>query len=490
MLALGGAGIAVFQPPLIGLSLAAAIIGGVLLIRHPVWGIYLLVLSVPVQKEIAFGSNSATQGVMAALLFVWWLWMAAAQRKISVPPFALALGAYLLIMIASLVVATSVKDGLAETARWTVVLLAYLIIVNTITTRAQIVGLLVCFVLAAGAEAALGLWQVVTRQVPPSFFVGQGHEPEDLAPRAFGTIGMPNSYAGYLNLTIALALALGIYALVSGYRRWAVNGRPQLLLGAGLLALTALMIGALVVSYSRGGYLGLGCGVTAMAVALGRRAVPALTAVMLGLVLLVGLAFTGGLPASLRDRLASIPDQLRIYDVRGIQYTPDTFNQLERLAHWQAAGSMFLLDPVLGVGIGNFNVVYPSVAVAEWPTSRGHAHNYYLHALAETGLAGLLAYLVLLGTALAGGWRAIRAAVRARQGFDSAVLIGAFGVVLAIMGHSVFEDLHVLNMGIHWAAMIALFYVVPRSVTETSGARAGRTQSMRPLPTWAAGATA
>ena len=32
------------------------------------------------------------------------------------------------------------------------------------------------------------------------------------------------------------------------------------------------------------------------------------------------------------------------------------------------------------------------------------------------------------------------------------------------MGHSVFENLHVLNFGIHWAAVIALFYLAPRIV--------------------------
>jgi hypothetical protein len=40
------------------------------------------------------------------------------------------------------------------------------------------------------------------------------------------------------------------------------------------------------------------------------------------------------------------------------------------------------------------------------------------------------------------------------------------------MGHSVFENLHVLNFGIHWAAVIALFYLAPRVVLPDAGGAA------------------
>ncbi|HET7080340.1 MAG TPA: O-antigen ligase family protein, partial [Chloroflexia bacterium] len=183
-----------------------------------------------------------------------------------------------------------------------------------------------------------------------------------------------------------------------------------------------------------------------------------------------GLTVTGVLPAGLRARLESIPNQLQIYDVREVMITPENFSQVERLAHWQTAGNMFLSDPWLGIGIGNFNVAWPRFSIQGWPVSKGHAHNYYLHALAETGVAGLLAYLAVLGVALATGARAIRRLWAAGRGFETALLIGAVGVVGTIMGHSVFENLHVLNFGIHWAAVIALFYVTPRAVLP---ARAG-----------------
>jgi O-antigen ligase len=481
LLVAGAVSVAVFLPPQVGLGLAVLLVGGVLVLQRPAWGVYALVLSVPVQQEITLGGRATlTQATMVGLLGAWWAWTAVSARRLVIPPFAVALGVYLTVMVASLTVAGDVRAGLAELARWTVVLLTYIIIANTIRTRREIIGLVACFFAGATAEALLGIWQVATRQVPPSFFAGQGGDPEDLVPRGFGTIGMPNSYAGYLNLTIALGIALSVYLLIRAVRDLRARGSgverdrrarlARLALALGVGALTAVILDGLIASQSRGGYIGLVFGILAMALVMGPYRGRTLLALGPGAVLLVGLTVTGVLPAGLRARLESIPNQLQIYDVREVMITPENFSQVERLAHWQTAGNMFLSDPWLGIGIGNFNVAWPRFSIQGWPVSKGHAHNYYLHALAETGVAGLLAYLAVLGVALATGARAIRRLWAAGRGFETALLIGAVGVVGTIMGHSVFENLHVLNFGIHWAAVIALFYVTPRAVLP---ARAG-----------------
>ncbi len=465
-LVVGTAGLAAGLPPVVGLGVAGTLVGGVLILRRPVWAIYALILSVPVQRELSLsGGATATQAIMVALLAAWWAWTAVRQRTIRVPPFAVALAVYGVVMVLSLTGATSLPAGGAEISRWAVVALAYLIIVNTVQTRAQIGGLIACFLAGATGEALLGIWQVRTGQVPPSFFVGQGHTAEDLAPRAFGTIGMPNSYAGYLNLTLPLALALSVYALRWAWQWWQAGGRGRAMRGVAALsmsALTGLMLLALVLSYSRGGFVGLAVGVPAMASALGRRGRPIRGALVAGTLIAAGLIYAGLFPRPLAERLNNTLGQLQIYDVRGAEWNADTFAQVERLAHWQTAGNMALSNPLLGVGIGNFNETFFRFSIAGWPKSAGHAHNYYLQALAETGVLGLVAYLGVLTVAGRSGWRAVRTAVRAGRGWDSAVLLGAFGVLVTIMAHSIFEDLHVLNMGIHWAAVIALFTLVPR----------------------------
>src|SRR5436305_1437248 len=74
-----------FAPILIS---AAAIVGlavGILLLRSPVWGAYLLVLSVPVQKAVSYNAGpveiTVTQALFVAVLGVWWAWLAVRQDR-------------------------------------------------------------------------------------------------------------------------------------------------------------------------------------------------------------------------------------------------------------------------------------------------------------------------------------------------------------------------------------------------------------------------
>jgi O-antigen ligase len=127
------------------------------------------------------------------------------------------------------------------------------------------------------------------------------------------------------------------------------------------------------------------------------------------------------------------------------------------MVHWFAAGNMFLYSPLIGVGIGNFNVLFVKFGVQGWPYSAGHAHNYYLHSLAETGLVGTTFYIVMLITAVAVGISALRRARASHDTYAEAVVIGCIGILVTFMVHNFFEDLHVLNMGIQWGAALALF---------------------------------
>jgi putative inorganic carbon (hco3(-)) transporter len=133
------------------------------------------------------------------------------------------------------------------------------------------------------------------------------------------------------------------------------------------------------------------------------------------------------------------------------------------MVHWQVAGNMFLAQPWTGVGIGNFNVLFDQYGVQGWPYSRGHAHNYYLHMLGETGIIGLTGYLVMLLTALIVGFRAlVRVRARGGDGFGEAAVTGAIGILVTLMVHNIFENLHALNMGIHWVAALSIFTLVDR----------------------------
>jgi O-antigen ligase len=481
-----------FLPPFVMPALLVGLIAFGLLLRRPVLGLYAVVLSVPVQKVVTLGSLTFTQLLMGVVLAAWIAGTLVERRPVRVTPVALALGLYLAAMGASLTVAQSLGDALNEIARWGVVLAAYLLAVNVIHTRWEVAGLIGSFLVAAGSEAALGLVQSALGLGPESFQIGED------ATRSYGTIGMPNSFAGYLDLTLPLALALSLWALL---RAWGALRRATALaamasdtageaaaraagrtawgalaLVVGLLAATGLIGAGVLTSLSRGAWLGLAFGLVVMILALGRQGLPALITGIIGAIIVLVLGAYGALPSTLTGRLGSIVEQFQVSDVRGAVLTPDNYAQVERLAHWQTAGNMALSNPWLGIGIGNFNARFADFYVEPWPHSQGHAHNYYLHALAETGAIGLTTYLILLLVALGSGFWAVRRVA----GVDRALVIGGLGVLATFMLHNFFENLHVLNLGIHWAAVLALFAIAPRLSRADFGLRMAESSGNNP----------
>jgi O-antigen ligase len=83
-------------------------------------------------------------------------------------------------------------------------------------------------------------------------------------------------------------------------------------------------------------------------------------------------------------------------------------NVLQRVLYlWPRAVDLFLESPIVGTGYGSYNDIpyqiigVPHVVAFNHPKelifNSAHAHNTYLHVLAETGLVGLVLLIVALG---------------------------------------------------------------------------------------------
>lgn len=91
-----------------------------------------------------------------------------------------------------------------------------------------------------------------------------------------------------------------------------------------------------------------------------------------------------------------------------------------RLVLWSAAWKAFLSSPIVGIGIGNFRLVYqiiPEVAITElWKrVANMSAHNVFLQYLAETGVLGASALLALAGKGLMTSMRSLRRSFNQRD---------------------------------------------------------------------------
>jgi len=225
-----------------------------------------------------------------------------------------------------------------------------------------------------------GLSQAIFGYAQMFFDLGPASFVRDASLRVYGTFGQPNPYAGYINMTLAIALAL----LVLG-----PGWKTRIL--AACIALP--LAGVESSSQSKGGWLGLG----AAALFIGIVGVPQLRLLArLGLIgiLAIAAAYLAG-----KVRVGLIEPILMKIGVIDISFTaPSNANYAnsERVAHWVAGINMLQKHPFFGVGIGNYQDVYSQYHVGIFVLPLGHAHNYYINIAAETGIFGLTAFLLFL----------------------------------------------------------------------------------------------
>ena len=103
-----------------------------------------------------------------------------------------------------------------------------------------------------------------------------------------------------------------------------------------------------------------------------------------------------------RSNRGSITEQ-----VESVSNIQTDISNLERINRWNCAIRMFREEPLKGFGPGTYQFVYGKFQVTKEMTristyhgEKGNAHSEYLGYLAETGIPGLLIYLLTIGFAL------------------------------------------------------------------------------------------
>jgi len=446
-----------------------AVAAGLFYLLVPAAAAVFLVASVPVQATGAVSAGgvewTATKVALGAAVGALAVHLVTRRETIRWSSILVPYCAYLLVMVASLHDAQFLRPGIAEIYRWSTPLFAFVLVLYVVRSRRA--ALAIPIAIGAGVlwQATSGVIQSLLELGPASFAAGGGLS------RAYGSFGKPNTYAAYLELSAPLLLALAgwgfgqIVEQLRAYRKTRLHGmvasraeRAGVIWWTGFtlwMAVCALagLVG-IVLSFSRGAWLGTAAGLLAMLL-VSARGLPIARVAVAGVVAVVLL--TGGMryaPEAVQERYEQLVSQVRLFDARQVIVTPENFAAVERMAHWQTGIAMFQAEPLLGVGVGNFNGRFRDFQVHPgFPTSAGHAHNYYIQAAAETGTLGLAVYLWLIGTALA---IALRAARTTRDALSRAVGLGAVGVTVALMVHNVVENLHVLSLGIQLAAIWAL----------------------------------
>ena len=460
------------------LPLAAGLVlgtAGVLItLVYPLFGLGVALLLGPfgALESIVFGPTVLDSGQIALLLtLAAWVGGGLARRRLRIPasPFNLPWLLFVVVAFLSLLDAYSIVLGLVELLKWLEMgLIVWLILDLTADPTRPPAGvaaaarLVLAMLLLAGlVQAAIGIWQFGLRGTGPEHFMILGR-----FYRAYGTFEQPNPFGGYMNLVAlpALGLLLGLVVARVESRRakspaepgdWSRLWLPFAAVGAGAGSL------AVVLSWSRGAWLGFLAGAAVLALFSTRRVLLGL-AVMAGAVVVLGSGVALGAAAgfgpalALSERLSGFGEEFTLGDARGVDINDANYAVIERLAHWQAATGMARDDLWSGVGFGNYPAAYGDYALINFPDALGHAHNYYLNLLAEVGAPGLLAYGVFWLFIVVQTMRVARRAAWPERG----VVVGLLAAWAALAVHHLVDKLYVNNIYVHLGVMFGLLQLL------------------------------
>lgn len=291
-------------------------------------------------------------------------------------------------------------------------LLLYIYVVGTVRTREEVLFIVTILLSILLAESLLMiLLYFVRHNVSIAGIAARiDYEPTGtgLAYRVGGTIGSPNTAAGFLSLLLPLAICVLLTPLGRGYK---------------LLATFAFCFGslALVLTFSRGGW-----GALLLSIAIvfffawqqGRlsRKVPGLLAAAL---ILLAIFFPGPILARLTlDDLGSAAGRVPLM---------------------QIAWKMISDHPLLGVGANNFAVAMKEYLTPDFSQAWIYVvHNRYLLIWAESGIGAFGAFVAFLLVTIRRGWKSWRLE-------DPLLSPLALGLMAAVIGHMYHMTVEVFN---------------------------------------------
>jgi O-antigen ligase len=308
--------------------------------------------------------------------------------------------------------------------------------------------------LGAGVPiAAFGIYQFVSGRT----MLGLGVHP-DLGhmvwwhglTQASAVFDHPNVFATYLLVYMGLAGS----AFLAERRRWG-------------LVLLAFFFAAMLASLSRSGWIGLIA--TGLTLVLSRRRILIIVPAVAAAVLLLFAVLPEDTQEGVRERFTPRMDK----------------SARARVLAYRSAMEMISRHPLVGVGLGNFPTVFLDykMPLARYPknfmpgATGMEAHNTFISIVAETGPIGLLAFLGLVGVALARYARVCR--VRPELLGWAAAFVGV--VVQSFFNNQQYEKLLWLLMGVALALSgSAPGVVTPNTAIETPARAASNPETSEP----------
>lgn len=341
-------------------------------------------------------------------------------------PFRLPVLLFLLSGAVSVIIAPDIRQALGlYKAYFLEPALFFLILANTIKSRREVTLVLVSLGLGVVGIGFVAVLQQL------DFLPIAAHYGLESPPRATAVFPFPTAVGKFVGPLLALFAALWLvrpHQDISGEGAKAARSR-RFFIGVFVFGLLAL-----VLSVSRGALIGVAAATFVVSFFSRHRRVI--------LTVLLGLALLCFAVPQLRENVASV--------VRGADTSTDV-----HLIMWQGAVRIIEAYPITGTGLASFPIVYERFRDAAHVELFPNPDQLFLTLWIETGLAGLLAFIVLLGSAVAAAWRGLTT--------DRPLAVGLLAAFIALVVHGLVDTPYFKNdLAVVFWTLLALADAVAR----------------------------
>ena len=355
------------------------------------------------------------------------LWIGTKERLLW-PPICWTVVAFTVYAIARYRTADLEYVARSELLRVLVYAFLFLIILDTFHRQEFTTVAAVVLVSLAMLISAYAAYQFFTA----SPYVWNLRKPIEYVGRGSGTFIYPNNYAAFIGMILPLGLAFALSSRLS-------HGAKVVLAYASIL-----MIAGLALSLSRGGWIASGIALALFFAVLVRYRETRLPAILFFVAVLGGGLYLARDAPKLKNRW----DQM--LSGRNAISEP-------RFYLWQSAIRVWQDNVWWGSGPGHFDYRFPAHRPEIIQARPRRAHNDYLNALADWGIAGgalVLSAFAALCVGIAWTWKHVRRTsdLSAKPSNRSAFVLGASTGLVAIAIHSFFD----FNMHLPANAILAV----------------------------------
>jgi putative inorganic carbon (hco3(-)) transporter len=317
-------------------------------------------------------------------------------------------------------------------------IILFYLIVDTIKTKEQIKNIIFAMLFSGIIVSVIGIFERIAPHVMKKvlfvFCPEQFLLPEGLTLRIKSTFGYPNILAQYLEMVILVFS--GIY----------IATRKKI-----LLVILFILTEALILTYSRGGLIGLFSGLIFILIIcyfntnMRRYFKSVLT--------IVGVVITLFIGTTVFDKIFTT----HLFNTFDSKYV----SNVERIYLWQSAVKMIKDHPVFGVGPDNYRWVYAAKYNEHSPFStmrrtgggmpNAHSNNFYLETASNLGIVGLGVLLWLI-------FRIKRSVSLVFKNYDDEyilpIFLGITGAIVAFFAHGLVDDFW------QFQSMILMFWMI------------------------------